>query len=254
MLKQIVRKGDKVRFARSDEHPKADKRSFVVEEVLPENGVGTARTALSARIVPIDGDPRWLIKPVDALKHDDSGDAIEVTVAPGFLGNPDAWCWWEYEYPEDGVFGGYHTKDLVMEDIARQEQRDPTFHYHVSELVEVVVDEHYRQKHPQLRNPVPAGDVRRRGQSQWTPEDISAIRRLRAQNATLLAELAEHYPISITAQAFYADEATLKDLQTLIDRHLALTPEQQLTALPPRLRAAVPKREETTVTKENDHE
>jgi hypothetical protein len=174
MLKQVIRKGDKVRFARADEHPSADKRSFFVEEVLPENGVGTARTALSARIVPVDGDHGWLIKPVDALKHDDSGDAIDVTVAPGYLGNPDQWCWWEYEYPEDGVFGGYKTKELVLGDIERQEQRDAKCHYHVSVLVETASDAHYAQKHPQLRSPVPAGDVRRRGRSEYPSREKRA--------------------------------------------------------------------------------
>lgn len=51
----------------------------------------------------------------------------------------------------------------------------------------------------------------------------------------LRAELAEHFPISITARAFVADEATANDVREIVEKHLSLTPEQQLSALPPRL-------------------
>jgi hypothetical protein len=153
MLSQVIRKGDKVVFARAHEHQNADHRTFLVEELLKEPPPPS--TVPHVRIVSLD-DSGWQIRPLEAIRHAMHTDVVDVTVAPGYLGNPDAWCWWEYEYPEDGVFGPFHTKDLAIEHLTLSEQSGG-HHFHVSVLSVANPDEHYRRKHPQLVASLPAG-------------------------------------------------------------------------------------------------
>lgn len=55
-------------------------------------------------------------------------------------------------------------------------------------------------------------------------------------NGRLLAELAEHYPVSITGRALCADEAKMSDLREIIDAIGNAEPAARLTYLPERLR------------------
>lgn len=138
MVKQVIRKGDIVVFQRAHEHPRGDTRSFLVEEVL--SGL-TPVSGPQARIVAFGGE--WQLRPLDALKHDPdvwgnqptelTADKtfVEATVSPGFLGNPDHWCWWESEYPEDGCFGPYSSFELAIAAIEQLERDDPATHFHV---------------------------------------------------------------------------------------------------------------------------
>lgn len=64
--------------------------------------------------------------PAGALEgHNPSGgnpispaEPTPVSIAPGYMGDPTKWCWWESEYADDGVFGPYDSEQAVRELLA----------------------------------------------------------------------------------------------------------------------------------------
>lgn len=42
-------------------------------------------------------------------------DSVPCTVAPGYMGNKDQWCYWESEYPEEGVTGPFASAEEATE-------------------------------------------------------------------------------------------------------------------------------------------
>lgn len=40
-----------------------------------------------------------------------------IIVAPGFMGNPDHWCFWDEEFPEDGSYGPFNSKEEALADV-----------------------------------------------------------------------------------------------------------------------------------------
>jgi hypothetical protein len=46
-------------------------------------------------------------------------DPVEVSIAPGYMGVAEQWCWWESEYPEEGVVGPYASEAAAREAAAQ---------------------------------------------------------------------------------------------------------------------------------------
>lgn len=41
-------------------------------------------------------------------------DRPAIVVAPGFMGDPNAWCFWDEEFPDDATYGPYASWKETM--------------------------------------------------------------------------------------------------------------------------------------------